>query len=436
MTYPSSLMAEKLIDFALSKRSFINIDKYKNVVVIGASIIQNSFGRDLVTPNAAATSYLGVDGVNVYGYGWSGYTIELLMDKISEVFAAFPDNDTLFIVHAGGNNTTATIPYGTAAVSALAAFDTAITNMYSLISSRTNDVIVADLTFRDYNNECVYNQELGSLPFIENLYKPKRLAKWTNTDGNSVIDFYTYIRNNYALALSADRVHMTPAGEYLVMKFPLDRIRYLFNGGSMPAPIVDTIPPYEAPTGGSENNIIINFGSDNLNSADLFTGVKVRALDFVAGNIMPIHDVSGNSTPYSMSFTAEAFAGGAITLGSNVNGVDLGGTFANSLMSNPIHRETLWWSPTDLVKIKFLGFTVGQTVNISFVATRVTGMVRYTEMIDVSNPVNLVAYPTSGSIPPEPVTLTLTANAYGEVEVQFDAKSGTAYTYLGGIQLN
>ncbi len=124
-----------------------------------------------------------------------------------------------------------------------------------------------------------------------------------------------------------------------------------------------------------------------------------------------------------------------MTVETKTNGIDLGGQFADTLMSNPIHKSTLWWSPTDSIHITVTGLTPGEVIDIAFVATRDTATARFTEIIDDSDALNIAEYATSNSIPNQPSILTLTEKGLGSVKFKVDAKSGTPYAYLGGIQI-
>lgn len=404
---------------------------YKNIVVIGASIVKASFGQSLVTPNAVATSYFNHEGVEVYGYGWSGYDLSQLIPKVGEALAAFPDGDTRFIIQAGGNDVTALRPYSTATALELSTFQSEFDSLLAILSDVWNDTLITDLTFRNYDNTTLFNQDNGSRPFIDSIYKPARNSLYTNVDGNSVLDWYNYVRNNYSVMLSADNVHMSPAGETMLREFTLNRVSYLFDGGAIPDPILDTIEAV-VDTGGTTTAKIINFGSNQTG----FSGTKVYNTDFNNNLDIPIVDVSGTDTGLTVKISALNSSGSPITVSNNVNGVDLGLPFANTLMSNPIHQSSCWWSPNDNITLEFKGFTPMQSVILKFVGTRVTSSPRVTQVIDLSNTSNFSSYSTSKSSPDQPSSLTLVADALGVIKVKVDAANdGTAYAYLGGIEL-
>jgi hypothetical protein len=407
---------------------------YKNVVVIGASIVNGAFGQSLTVPHPESTALMntdGVTGVNIYGYGWSGHYIDQLIPKIQEARAAFPNGDTLFVIHGGGNNVSASRPYSAMSQVVSDDFNAQLDLMYSTISSYINDVIVCDLTFRNYDGTTTYNQDQGSLPFIDNLYTPRRIAKYTNTDGRSVMDLHTFIRNNYNAALGPDRVHFTGNGTLLFHSFLVDRIKYLFNGGTMPIPVADTLGQVapEPPVGGDDDAIIIAFSRTAKDNANGYTGVWVDNADFVQGNSKALHDVSGVATPYTMVYGAKP------SLGSLSSGVVLGVDFNKTLISDPILKGALYTSSTDPINLEFTGFNAGQTVEISHAAAKENTDPRYTVMFETGNISNFAEYYVSGPTPPTPAVLTCTADASGVVKVYMTYTQSSSFVYLAGMRV-
>ncbi|GAB4508818.1 MAG: hypothetical protein Tsb004_08120 [Allomuricauda sp.] len=222
--------------------STVSYGQYDKVVVIGASIVEQVYGRDLTTPNATRTSEWQDNDVivDVYGYGFTGYDIN---DIISEVQTAMSTplfaSNTLFMIHIGGNDVTATRPYATATQPQLDAISQAYDDLYAAIDpTRLDDVIVMPITFREYAGDDVYNnQELGSLPYNQNILIPKILAnapQQINSDGNPIVDLYNFTRNN-SETYSDDNIHPTvPDGEILLSDYMSLRAAYFINNESTP----------------------------------------------------------------------------------------------------------------------------------------------------------------------------------------------------------
>ncbi len=234
------------------------------VVFLGASIIEQTFGRSLTTANAARTTAFRAAGlaVDVYGYGWSGYATNSIRSKVLEALAAFP-TDTLFVIHIGGNDVSATRPFATATDTE----KTTLTNNYAAliadIGARKGDVILCPTTFRTYEDQAdiaalpnprdaVFEDEsLGSKPYNDAIFIPA-IAAWRpetiNTDGNPIVDLYNGTRNPYETYVSGDGVHPTnPAGLDILAQIMIDRLGWAINAAAVPAPIIPRSVALAAP---------------------------------------------------------------------------------------------------------------------------------------------------------------------------------------------
>nr|WP_321413172.1 gliding motility-associated C-terminal domain-containing protein [uncultured Allomuricauda sp.] len=235
--------------------SSFSYGQYNKVVILGASIMEYTYGRDLNTPNAARTSEWQINGVNVdvYGYGFAGYTINQIIPEVQNALTAHPTN-TLFMVHIGGNNVSVTRPYSSTATPAeLQQISDDYDALYAAIPpARLDDVIIMPITFRTYDlSDDIYNnQELGSLPYNQNILIPKIQANTPsqiNADGNPIVDLYNFTRNNYQTYFDVsdpafDGVHpSSPVGEDLLSEYMSLRAAYFINGGDVPAPIIPSV---------------------------------------------------------------------------------------------------------------------------------------------------------------------------------------------------
>ncbi|WP_437395725.1 gliding motility-associated C-terminal domain-containing protein [Flagellimonas lutimaris] len=216
--------------------------QYDKVVVIGASIMEQVYGRDLVTPNATRTAEWQVNNpnVDVYGYGFSGYDInQIIPEVLTAMNTPLFATNTLFMIHIGGNDVSATRPYNTATQPQLDAISQAYDDLYAAIDpARLNDVIVMPITFREYGTDDVYNnQELGSLPYNQEILIPKILANTPaqiNSDGNPIVDLYNFTRNTPE-TYSGDNIHPTvPDGEILLSDYMSLRASYFINSETTP----------------------------------------------------------------------------------------------------------------------------------------------------------------------------------------------------------
>ncbi|MBW8244164.1 hypothetical protein K1F50_15250, partial [Muricauda oceani] len=234
--------------------SYFSYAQYDKVVILGASIMEYTYGQNLTIPNAARTSEWQGNGVNVdvYGYGFEGEEISDVVARLQSAMAAHPAN-TLFMVHIGGNNVSATRPYSTATPAELQQISDDYDALYAAIPpARLDDVIIMPITFRTYDiSDDIYNnQELGSLPYNQNILIPKILANTPsqiNADGNPIVDLYNFTRNNYQTYFDVsdpgfDGVHpSSPVGEDLLSEYMSLRAAYFINGGDVPAPIIPSV---------------------------------------------------------------------------------------------------------------------------------------------------------------------------------------------------
>lgn len=313
----------------------------KNIVVIGASIEDEPYGRNLAVPNAAGTAALvaaGVNGVNLYGFGWSGFTAAQLVSKIAEAVAAFPNNDTIFLCHPFGNDVSATRPFATMTAGEITAFQNNVTNCMAACGAARNRFYFVGISFRSYANprtdKTIFNdQTLGSLPYYNYFIKPFMQAHELNTDGFPVFDYYNFFRNECETVLGDDGIHpLDPAGRNRIRQFVAERAKPIIVNGVKPAVIVPAstgVGGGEQPTNPtpyrpkmripSEQNVVINSASKTvlLNSDYAFTQVTLRGRNtgVITATYRPLLDDNRESNFTDDDF--ELISGGVINLADN-----------------------------------------------------------------------------------------------------------------------
>lgn len=418
----------------------------QNVVFIGASLMEQTFGRNLATPNAAVTAAFQAAGlnVNVYGYGFSGATISGIRPEIPAALAAFPSN-TLFVVHAGGNDVTNNRPFGTSTPTQR---ETIAANYRALLADfglRKNDVVVCSATFRSYEaaagvsalpnprDAVFFDESLGSLPFNENIFIPE-IAEWRpeliNSDGNPVVDLYNITRNSYDSFLHSDGVHPTnPTGRNILINAMIARLGWIINKGKKPAPVVRR-----------GKKLIVNFGAApaDFNGTSVLAA-NVRSAAAPAAPVLPILFDDGTPSPHSILVQHPG-----ATIGTNTyNAVTTGGRntgvpgYNGSLFNDTIYLSTLF---ADMVSgpltITLSGFTPGALYAVSFAASRVSGDTRVTEYTDyLSDSVKVFVTSTP---PPQPVTGWFRASAAGEIVITVRNPAGTSintFAYINGLEI-
>lgn len=188
----------------------------QRVVVIGASIMNSLAGNNLTTPHAGATTALGMD---VYGGSRAGETLSEQIDNVQSAIAAFPTvGETVFLLHSGGNDVSAHMPFDAVSPATL---DTMRANLNALLDAfgaHLPHVVAMPPSFRSYTGQGYAARELfndqmrGALGFNEAVFKPiyqTRIApRWRYADGESVMCFYDLVRNNFEDWLT-DGIHIS-----------------------------------------------------------------------------------------------------------------------------------------------------------------------------------------------------------------------------------
>lgn len=270
---------------------------YNNIVFIGSSTVQNLMGRNLVTPRADATSEavaLGYE-VDVYGYGWSGFTVDGLIPKIQDAFDAFPTDDTLFIVEAGANDIVNYRPAAAMTQLQKDNFNNSLDTMFTLLKTRQEDCIPLLLAYRHYadpsiNDDVFFDDSIGVKPFNDTYYLPRIQADFSNTlnvDNESIIDVYDYVRNDYPYLISTDGLHTRAETNSEYRKFMLGRLTNKFGGDTptviTPAPTVDNGSVTYVSLGSVANIVGLNSFNETTMGGSIAWGKALRDADGKAG---------------------------------------------------------------------------------------------------------------------------------------------------------
>ena len=214
------------------------------VVIVGASIVQQAFGQDLTQTDDVIMSKLHANGVNnidFYSYGFTGTRINNILSRIDIVLATFPEAKV--IVHAGGNDVTATRPYATRSQEEIDKFTSDIEALIAKFSGIEDQLILIPLTFRSYANihqddSMFLDGSSGSEPFNINEYLPRIPENQKNIDGQHILDWFNLTRNNRFLYSGSDGIHLNRFGNEALRQLVADRLGYLINGGERPEIIV------------------------------------------------------------------------------------------------------------------------------------------------------------------------------------------------------
>lgn len=405
----------------------------QNVIIVGASIIEQTGGQDLVTPNATITQDFVNAGMNVdvYFYGWSGFDLEDLSPKVDEVLAAFPNNDSVVIFHGGGNDVTITRPYVTATTAEINKFNTDLDVIINKFIAVNTELVVVPLTFRAYADPTVdafiyNNQDEGSLPYNTNIYLPRIPSSQINTDGNSVIDVYNRFRNDQGTFLQTDGIHPLQAGKDDLVQAIIDGVNYLYFNAPIPAPI---IPEAANPNVGATGKVVVSLGSSTalagFNTIIAPTGLSTTPV--------VLQNISGSDTDIFLQITSSTADNASADRGNNTTGRNFGSTtFDDSLENNPVYNNSIYMKASDTFTYTLSGFAPNQVIDFLVCGSRVATDSRVT--LITSNDAKTASFDTSIDPPVAPQSLlVVAADASGVITLTQSTQTGT-YSYLGGIE--
>lgn len=256
------------------------------IVVIGASHMNAMFGKNLTTPQSAASADLAARGYSlpVYGYATPGDKIADAPAHYRAARAAFPT--ALIVCHFGGGDVTSIRPFpgsrseleaGYAALRAATGNDTRFYH--------------ASLTFRNYEGSTFENPANGSKPYNENVVIPWIAANYPHAMtpyGRPKLDFYRRTLQSYDAWLGPDYIHLTTAGYTAFRQFIMARVADIL-GGVVPAEIVERVyvpPALTAPTFSTSpslagtttlgSTITVRLGAASGNPTPSLTGTLTR----------------------------------------------------------------------------------------------------------------------------------------------------------------
>lgn len=360
---------------------------------MGASIITNTFGSDLETPHTEATQKLrditGKNDLNVYGYGFSGLKMvdydkqeENIIEKLDQVYDAFPNNDTLILIDTGGNDITSMSPsraYKELTPEQKTKFQEDLDAVFAKVNERSGDVIVPDLTFRSYREILDLNSDenfvsdfSGAGPYIENEFRPRQTEhqpQFLNEDDKSVVDKYNFIRNNWTALLHTDGVHLNASSYPVFRDFILERIAYLFTDGNMP-------PPLDIPFETHSDFIVIDIGT--LDKADYNSrDAAYHPINFTA--ITDTSPVTSNLKTITGKDVGDLIIETSVTelndtnIGISTNTIlpaDENASYKDwELYSKEIMASALYFNEGESVTIKLTGLEINSEYEIEFVGS-------------------------------------------------------------------
>lgn len=376
------------------------------IIFTGASIMEQWGGRSLTVANSVITTAFQNAGMNVQVYvnGWSGEDLDGLKTPVDQAIAAFPNPEHLHIFHGGGNNVSATRPYGSASATELTTFADDYDEILTKYSTAGVPISPVQLSFRSYADPTTdftifNNQELGSQPYNTNIILPRIPNNQKTPDGNSIYNLYDLTRNDQEIFLQSDGIHLSAAGNNVMQNMFIEGVKHQYFNGSIPTEIT---PDPANPVGAVEGKIILALGSSNAatDAGQNPIAIPTNGTNFSRNGLK---NLVGEVTDINVVINVNGTAGTSNV--GNTNGQNFGETsFDNTLENNLIYGRAIYIKTGNQIDIELSGFPNNDPRDILICGTRaVTAQQR--ETLITSHDGKTVSYNTTVSPPEAPKIL-------------------------------
>lgn len=410
--------------------------EFSRVVFVGASIIEQTFGSDFTQRNSAVEDLFQDRGVavEVYANAVGGSEALDVQTLLMEAMTTFTE-DTLFFVHAGGNNVTASRPYPGDAT----ALSEDLTGLIDIAATRPGSVILSDLTFRDYDATTAADEAAGTKPYNDNIYLPLFQARKADLmerayydDGTPVSCLYEWSYANRSVYLSEDNVHpVDPEGRGLLQAWLADRLAPLCLGQPAPAQVERAVLAPEIGT----VDIFIEYGVDTA------VGVNTPGFTLAADNAgmtsdgpfgVLNQDGSDLGVTLTLNFSAPA-PGGSSGFGVNTQGrttpvSDFDGTLYNDRFTT----DSYFVGEAYTVDHVISGLQPDADYAVELIAARAASDSRET-LYSFSNGETATIETTADPVSP-PVRVNTRSDGAGSITITQSANTG-GWSYLGGLHI-
>lgn len=231
----------------------LNNEPITDVVILGASIDDQL----LASPNVLAnliSSKLG-HPVTVYDAAVGGASVNSLLSGFDGLVSGIPawknNARTLAVIHIGGNEVSNTQPFDTADAGTIASMKSGINSLIDRCVQKGWRWVLADLTFRNYDDNTYLNEEAGSLPYNQQVTQAiirERRSPYRHPDGRSWMDFYYAVRSNWETWLQTDDIHLTATGISGLQEYVAEIIAHIeSNVAPLPIVVSQGAPKYNQP---------------------------------------------------------------------------------------------------------------------------------------------------------------------------------------------
>ena len=201
------------------------------LIYLGASIT-NGMVSGFETTIATYLAYSGLS-VTVVDSAVGGDEIEDISTRWESIKATYAGNPAVYVfLHGGGNNTSNTRPYATATAGEIAKIKSDYATLVSSILENGNTLIPASVTYRAY--PVMANENEGSLPYNENIFKPILNAMRTEYPHTCapLLDLYRYTQAYYPAIGGGDGVHYSGNGYDTLRYLVADNVVNVYKSGA------------------------------------------------------------------------------------------------------------------------------------------------------------------------------------------------------------
>lgn len=209
---------------------------FTRLIIVGASIMANTFFNLSVIESAMSTTY-PAESLTIHNRAVIGSTSTANVSQIDGILADYTnpsDTLTFVLIHTGGNDVTLTRPFSTATELQKTTLENNITYILDAIETKGFTPILSEISFRNYDDTTYLNEKNGSKPYNDNIVHPLILARtpeFAYPDGTSYFQPYNLFFNDWETYLSSDDIHPAGAGiTALKTHFVNAILPFIFNG--------------------------------------------------------------------------------------------------------------------------------------------------------------------------------------------------------------
>ena len=352
---------------------------------------------------------------------------------LTEKSAITGRSDVLVVTMPMGNTISENRPYANMTPEFLEGVRAQFVAFMRDIADNGNIAMPVNTTFRNYDNNTINNEVLGSLPYNENILIPsiQNLDPTMVYAGRPYLDPYTVTRNMWPDAF-ADVVHPNYEGYAVLRNFWIDSIAARIK--ALPPPTVaripspDVTPQARVPSRASfYASLARGTGSTGILTASYcipYTTVNTN-IQLPAGNGYALNSLK-LTTP-SLQYGDN---GTALATGDN----------SDSLTNDEVRRISFFVQTTAWQRFALItGFNPNQDVRVDIVAARsAAGQTNRVGLYSLDGGATYVEASGAATpgIAPVPFSVTGKANAAGELEISWRIKDGSTYAYINGVTIH